>query len=240
MEAPAPGTGNDAPPAVELRQVSKVYAQYEHQVQALRRVSLAVRAGEFASVIGKSGSGKSTLLHMLGLLDRPTEGEVLVEGRPTSHLTGADIAGFRGHRVGFVFQSFNLIPRFTALENVVLPAMLRGEDPDAVRPRALRLLERVGIKHRADHKGVHLSGGEQQRVAVARALINDPALVLADEPTGSLDSRSSAEVMDLLEALHREGRTIVFVTHDLRLARHARRLVELRDGSVVRDSGVAS
>lgn len=228
------------PSAVELRAVSKVYEQYEHRVQALRAVTVAVRRGEFVAVIGKSGSGKSTMLHMLGLLDRPSQGEVLVEGRPTSHLTGADIAGFRGRRVGFVFQSFNLIPRFTALENVVLPAMLQGEAPEAVRPRARALLDRVGVGHRADHKGVHLSGGEQQRVAIARALMNDPALVLADEPTGSLDERSSAEVMDLFAALHREGRTLVYVTHDLRLARRARRVVELRDGQVVGDAGVAA
>jgi len=232
----APAEETRQPPAVELRGVSKTYLQYHEKVDAVRDVSLAIPAGEFAAIIGRSGSGKSTLLHLLGLLDRPTSGDVLVEGKPTAHLSGAEVAAFRGRRVGFVFQTFNLIARFTVLENVVLPALIQGTRPDAARRRAQGLLERVGVGHRADHKGVHLSGGEQQRVAIARALVNDPALVLADEPTGSLDTRSSAQVMDLLAELHEEGRTLVFVTHDLGLARRAARVVELADGSVVRDT----
>jgi len=222
-------------PLVELINVTKVYEGYD-RVVALRNVSLKVFAGDFIAVMGASGSGKSTLLHCMGLLDRPTEGKILVEGRDTSEITGKDIALFRGKKMGFVFQNYNLIPRLTVLENVMLPGLIVGKKRQEIERKALTLLREVGIQHRAKHRGVHLSGGEQQRVAIARALINDPLIILADEPTGALDSDSSREIMELLKSTNESrGVTIVFVSHDPNIARYGRRKIVMRDGMIVSD-----
>lgn len=227
------------PPLIEIDNITKIYEEYESRVVALRNVSLKIYRGEFVSIVGTSGCGKSTLLHCMGLLDRPTRGKIYVEGKDTSQITGKEVALFRGKRMGFVFQNYNLIPRLTVLENVMLPGLIAGESGKPLKEKALRLLEEVGIAHRAHHKGVHLSGGEQQRVAIARALINDPIIVLADEPTGALDSRSSVEIMDLLEEMNgRKGVTVVFVSHDPDIARYGRRRIELKDGRIISDCKV--
>ncbi|MCD6572375.1 MAG: ABC transporter ATP-binding protein [Thermoplasmata archaeon] len=228
---------NKRMPLIELRNVSKIYTQYGTEIVALNNVSLKVLPGEFVSIVGPSGSGKSTLLHCMGLLDRPTKGKVFVEGRDTSKITGKEIATLRGKKIGFVFQNYNLIPRLTVLDNVILPGLIIGKDEAKLTSKALELLEEVGIKHRADHKGVHLSGGEQQRVAIARALINDPIVIIADEPTGALDSESSSEIMELLAKLNKDRKvTIVFVSHDLDIARYGRRNILLKDGKIIKDS----
>jgi len=228
---------NKKMPLIELKNVSKIYTQYGTEVVALDNVSLKIFSGEFVSIIGPSGSGKSTLLHCMGLLDRPTKGKVFIENKDTSKITGKEIAILRGKKIGFVFQNYNLIPRLTVMENVILPGLIVGEDKQKLADKALELLEEVGIKHRAQHKGVHLSGGEQQRVAIARALINDPIVVIADEPTGALDSESSREIMELLTRLNEERKvTIVFVSHDLDIARYGKRNILLKDGKIIRDS----
>jgi putative ABC transport system ATP-binding protein len=224
-------------PLIELKNVSKIYTQYGTEIAALDNVSLKINPGEFVSIIGPSGSGKTTLLHCMGLLDRPTKGKVLIENKDTSKITGKEIAVLRGKKIGFVFQNYNLIPRLTVIENVILPGLIAGEKKSTLVEKALGLLEEVGIKHRAKHKGAHLSGGEQQRVAIARALINDPIVIMADEPTGALDSESSKEIMDLLAKLNKEKKvTIVFVSHDLEIASYGKRAVLLKDGKIVKDS----
>ncbi|RLF33150.1 MAG: ABC transporter ATP-binding protein [Thermoplasmata archaeon] len=224
-------------PIIKLKGVSKKYDEYGVVVNALYEVSLEIFPGELVSIIGPSGCGKSTLLHCMGLLDRPTSGKVYVDGRDTSKISGKEIALFRGEKLGFVFQNYNLIPRLTVLENVILPGLIMNRDPAELEKKARVLLEEVGIHHRADHKGVHLSGGEQQRVAIARALINDPVVVLADEPTGALDSDSSLELMELLVELNKNrGATTVFVSHDVEIAGFGRRTIALKDGRIVGDT----
>ncbi|HVL47155.1 MAG TPA: ABC transporter ATP-binding protein [Candidatus Thermoplasmatota archaeon] len=226
--------------ALELRGVVKEYGQYAETVRALRGIDLVIEAGELVAVVGASGSGKSTLLHMMGLLDKPTRGEVLVGGVPTTRMGRSEAARFRGRKLGYIFQGYNLIPRLTALENVLLPGTFAGGDRDALDRRARELLRLVGLGHRLDHRAVHLSGGEQQRAAIARALVHDPVLILADEPTGALDSTASRKVMEILARLNEErGATLVFVTHDLGVAAHGRRLVRLADGAVVEDAPAA-
>lgn len=206
-------------------------------VNALDKVSLDISEGEFVSIIGPSGSGKSTLLHCMGLLDRPSKGDVLVDGKNTSNISGKEISQFRGDKLGFVFQNYNLIPRLTVLENVILPGLIMQKDAASLEKRANELLKEVGIVHRADHKGIHLSGGEQQRVAIARSLINDPVLVLADEPTGALDTNSSEEIMDILLKLNKKRRaTTVFVSHDLEIAKYGKRTIVIQDGKIVGDT----
>jgi putative ABC transport system ATP-binding protein len=223
-------------PIIKLESISKKYSEYGVVVNALDCVTLDISKGEFVSIIGPSGCGKSTLLHCMGLLDRPTSGKVLIKGKDTSEITGKEIALFRGENLGFVFQNYNLIPRLTVLENVILPGLIMGKDQLKLEKKAKILLKETGIIHRADHKGIHLSGGEQQRVAIARALINDPELILADEPTGALDSDSSEEIMKILARMNRtRGVTSVFVSHDSHIASYGKRTIVLKDGAIVGD-----
>jgi len=218
-------------PAIELRNVRKVHAQGHRDVVALDGVSLTINRREFVTIMGPSGSGKSTLLHLAGALDLPTAGEVLVEGILTSTLDDTALTLLRRRAIGFVFQFFNLVPSLNIVENASLPALLSGGRFDAVRARAEELLKKVGLEQRLRHYPEELSGGEMQRVAIARALITDPPLVLADEPTGNLDTASGAEILKLLQGIARE-RTVVIVTHDERAAGYGTRLVKLRDGKL--------
>jgi putative ABC transport system ATP-binding protein len=231
MEAsPATSTGE---PALRTRDLVKVFGEGETAVHALDGVSIEVGVGEMVAIMGPSGSGKSTLLHLLGALETPTSGEISLTGERYDGLGDVDLTRLRRDRIGFVFQFFNLLPALTAEENVLLPALIAGRRDDAIRERARRLLERVGLAPRTTHLPSELSGGEQQRVSIARALLMEPELVLADEPTGNLDSRSSREVLELLRELNEgEGQTIVIVTHDPGAAAVARRVIFLRDGLV--------
>ena len=224
-------------PLVIVDHVEKVYVTGQRNVAALRGVSLEVLPGEFVALMGPSGCGKSTLLHLIGGVDRPTHGRVLVGGTVLETLSEAALAQFRRRRVGFVFQFFNLLPTLTVLENAALPLMLDGVSDRDAQVRALTLLARVGLQERAGHFPAELSGGEMQRVAVARAVISKPALILADEPTGSLDSENGTQVMDLLRDLNRElGVTILLATHDDEAAHSARRVIRMRDGMIERES----
>ena len=220
-------------PIVETRNLHKVYRSNGAAVHALRGVDWAVELGEFVAVMGPSGCGKSTLLHLLAGLDLPTEGEVFVDGHPVHALSESHRAVLRRSTVGFVFQSFNLIPNLTVADNVDLPGLLAGRDPSEVARERDRLLERLGLAEKKTAFPTQLSGGEQQRVALARALINHPTVLLADEPTGNLDTRSGMEVLNLLRQFHQEGQTIVLVTHDPKVASFARRVVFMRDGRFV-------
>jgi putative ABC transport system ATP-binding protein len=223
-------TGADVPHVLDVRGLSKVYGEGDTAVHALRDVDLTVRRGEFVAVIGQSGSGKSTLLNVLGCLDAPTSGRYFLEGLDVAQLDERQQAVMRNRQIGFVFQAFNLIPRTSALANVELPLVYAGAGRRVRRERALAALELVGLGGRTDHRPNQLSGGQQQRVAVARALVTSPALLLADEPTGNLDSESTADVLALFDRLHRSGRTIVLITHDDEVAERAQRVVVVRDG----------
>ncbi len=221
---------------IELENVEKVYRMDGVEVRALRGVTMTIAPGEFVAIMGPSGSGKSTCLHILGCLDRPSAGTYRLEGVDVTTLPDAALARLRNRRLGVVFQSYNLLPRLPAVENVELPMVYAGV-PDR-RARALAALEAVGLRERARHLPTQLSGGEQQRVAFARALVMSPAIILADEPTGNLDSAAAREIMGLVQRLAREGMTIVLVTHDAEIASYARRLIQFRDGRVVRDTPV--
>ncbi len=223
---------------IELRDVRKVYDLGEVQVEALRRVSLTIRQGEFVALVGPSGSGKSTLMNTLGCLDRPTSGSYLLAGREIVTLSRDERAEVRNERIGFVFQNFNLLSRTSALENVELPLLYaRAMSARKRRERAVELLRKVGLGDRLDHHPSQLSGGQQQRVAIARALVNEPAILMCDEPTGNLDTRTSKEIIQLFRQLNTEnGITVILVTHDQDVSRAARRIVVLRDGEVVEDT----
>jgi len=224
-------------PVIETRSLSRVYSMGSIEVHALRDASLRVNQSEFVTLMGSSGSGKSTLLHLLGCLDEPTSGSYILEGRTVERLTRNQRARVRNERIGFVFQIFNLLARVSALENVSLPLLYRGRQKH-VKERAAAALERVGLDKRAQHKPVELSGGEQQRVAIARAIVSNPAIILADEPTGNLDSRTGDEIMELLTELNQEGSTILMVTHDPEIATYAHRTLHMQDGHILND-GVA-
>lgn len=225
-----------AAPMIVVKDVTKVYRRAKNVVHALSGVSLEVPTGQFVSVMGSSGSGKSTLLNLLGALDVPSGGVISIAGQEISRLPDDQLSGFRRERLGFVFQFFNLLPTLTAVENVVLPALLSGRAREEVEPKAQALLEQFGLKGRAHHAPDELSGGEMQRVAVARALVGEPALLLADEPTGNLDSKTGAEVLRLIREATRERHlTVVMVTHDPKAAEVGDRLVRLADGLVVGD-----
>ena len=217
---------------IETTELTRTYRLGTTEVQALRGVSVQVAQGEFVALMGPSGSGKSTMMHLLGCLDTPTAGRYLLEGRDVSRLRVNERAQVRNRRIGFVFQTFNLLPRLSALDNVMLPLLYRGHVADA-RRRAQEALQHVGLEQRAHHRPTELSGGECQRVALARALIADPALILADEPTGNLDSQTGQEIMNLLSDLSTAGRTIIMVTHDAGVAAYAQRVVRMRDGMIV-------
>jgi len=219
-------------PVVQLKQVTKVYRKGAQEVRALDGIDLRVESPGMLAVVGPSGSGKSSLLHMIGAMDRPTGGEVVVADRHLTALGDAELTGFRRKTVGFVFQTFNLIPNLTALENVMLPMEFNGVDKRERGRRAQELLGQVGLRDRATHRPGELSGGEQQRVAIARALANDPPLVLADEPTGNLDSKTGQVIYELLEEIARE-RTVIVVTHAEPLAQRAKRVIHIQDGRLV-------
>jgi putative ABC transport system ATP-binding protein len=226
-----------ATPAVEARDVARSYELDGVSVEALRGVTLSIDQGDYVAIVGPSGSGKSTLMHLLGCLDRPTSGSLLLGGRDVAELSDSELADLRNHAIGFVFQSFQLLGRTSALENVALPLVYRGLRRAERRVLATAALDSVGLGHRLGHRPGQLSGGEQQRVAIARALVGEPTLLLADEPTGNLDSRSGADVMALLSRLNAErGVAVIVVTHDLEVAAHARRRIDVRDGLVERDS----
>jgi putative ABC transport system ATP-binding protein len=224
------------PNVLDVRGLSKVYGEGETAVHALRDVDFSVRRGEYVAVIGHSGSGKSTLLNVLGCLDAPTSGSYFLEGLDVAQLDERQQAVMRNRQIGFVFQAFNLIPRTSALANVELPLIYAGAGRRVRRERALAALQLVGLGERSDHRPNQLSGGQQQRVAVARALVTGPALLLADEPTGNLDSESTADVLALFDGLHRSGRTIVLITHDDEVAARAERVVVVRDGRLTEAS----
>ena len=225
---------------IEADRLARRYGEGHAAVDALRAASFGIAEGEFVAVMGPSGSGKSTLMHLVGLLDRPTGGRLALLGEDTTRLGHDALAALRNRRIGFLFQAYNLLPRGTTAENVALPLLYSGLGRSERRLRARAALEAVGLSHRGEHWPSELSGGEQQRAAIARALVGDPTLVLADEPTGALDSRTGLGILALFQALNRMGRTIVMVTHDAHVARHARRILRLQDGEIVADERVAA
>ena len=227
-----PGT-----PVIRLAHVTKVYDSGDTAVHALRGVSLEIEAGDSIAIIGPSGSGKSTLMHILGCLDSPSEGEYELAGAPVSRLSGRELARVRNQRIGFVFQAYNLLPRASILRNVELPMMYAGAGREERRERALEALKRVGLMERAKHLPSQLSGGQRQRVAIARALVNRPSILLADEPTGNLDTQTGREIMALFNELGQQGHTVILVTHDMSVAAHARRIVRIVDGLIADEPG---
>jgi putative ABC transport system ATP-binding protein len=222
-------------PLIEMQELSKTYLMGDTKVHALRGVSLSIASGEFVAIMGPSGSGKSTLMNMLGCLDRPDQGVWRLNGEEIGRLSDDQLATIRNHTVGFIFQNFNLLSRSSALKNVELPLLYRGLKQEQRRQLASEALNRVGLADRLHHKPKELSGGQQQRVAIARALVGDPKIILADEPTGNLDSRSGLEIMSILQDLNQQGRTLIMVTHDPAIGEQCHRIIRLLDGRVVSD-----
>jgi putative ABC transport system ATP-binding protein len=227
---------NKGAPVIEVVNVKKSYILGDTEVPILSDINLTVREGEFLAIMGPSGSGKSTLMNLIGFLDRPTEGKIIIKGLDINKLSDKEVARLRGLEIGFVFQTFNLIPRLTALENVELPTYANTREGVDARKRAKDLLKMVGLEDRMNHKPGELSGGQSQRVAIARALINDPAILLADEPTGNLDSKTGCEILGMFTRLNEGGRTIVMITHDPEIAKYADRVVLVKDGIVQSNS----
>ncbi len=217
---------------IELDKVTKIYELGSVQVPALRGVSVKIKRGEFVAITGPSGSGKTTLMNMVGSLDLPTTGKIFLDGHDITRLGESSLAQLRGRKIGFVFQQFNLIPSLTALENVALPLVFQGEGAEERDGKAKKILEAVGLKNKFYSKPTQLSGGEQQRVAIARALVVEPEVILADEPTGNLDSKTGLEILSMLKKLNSEGRTVIIVTHEKEIARQAHRIVRIKDGLI--------
>ena len=222
---------------VEIKDVCKVYNPGENEVRALDHVSVTIDEGEFVAIIGQSGSGKSTLMILLGCLDVPTSGSYMLHGQDVSDLDDNELSDIRNREIGFIFQGFNLIPNLTALENVELPLIYRGVGRTKRVELSKKALEKVGLENRIGHKPSEMSGGQQQRVAIARAIAQAPPIILADEPTGNLDSNSSKEIMSILQNLHSEGRTVILITHDNEIAAQAKRIIKIKDGHIEADTG---
>lgn len=220
---------------ISIKDLSRHYQMGPATVKALDGISFTVKEGEFVAIVGPSGSGKSTLMNILGCLDSPTSGSYVLAGEEIALLRSNQLADIRSRRIGFVFQNFNLLPRETALENVELPLIYQGVAPKARRVKALAMLKKVGLEGREKHVPAELSGGERQRVAIARALAGNPAILLADEPTGALDTKTGVEIMELFHNLHKEGSTIIVVTHDPKVARQAERIIQIEDGKIIND-----
>ncbi|HUI67601.1 MAG TPA: ABC transporter ATP-binding protein [Nitrospirota bacterium] len=224
---------------IELSKITKIYRMGEMDITVLSGIFLKVQSGELIAIMGPSGSGKSTLMNIIGCLDRPTSGAYHFEDREISTLSDDELAAVRNGKIGFVFQTFNLLPRFSALKNVEVPLIYGGMPARLRSERAIPLLQKVGLADRMTHKPTELSGGQQQRVAIARALVNNPPLLLADEPTGNLDSRSGSEILDILTGLNRQGVTIIIVTHDKDVAARCKRVINLKDGQIINDQVMA-
>jgi putative ABC transport system ATP-binding protein len=222
-------------PLIVIKDIGRKYVIGAEVIHALKSVSLDINKGEFVALMGPSGSGKSTLMNILGCLDTPSKGDYILNGTNVSQMSDNELAEVRNKEIGFVFQTFNLLPRSTALDNVALPLIYAGANKEERDRRATAALENVGLEHRVTHKPNELSGGQRQRVAVARALINNPSIILADEPTGNLDTKTSIEIMALLEEIHSKGNTIILVTHEEDIAQHAHRIVRMRDGLIEKD-----
>lgn len=226
-------------PIIKVEDLAKIYQVGSQEVHALRTVDLEIEKSEFVALMGPSGSGKSTLMNILGCLDTPSRGKYLLNQNDVSDMDDDELADIRNREIGFVFQTFNLLPRYSALENVALPLIYKGVGKAQRTERAEEVLHQVGLQERMDHKPNELSGGQRQRVAVARALVNNPSIILADEPTGNLDTKTSYEIMALLDDIHQAGNTIILVTHEEDIAEHAKRIVRLRDGVIETDTKVA-
>ena len=220
---------------VEIQDISKIYNPGENEVRALDHISLTIQKGEFVAIIGQSGSGKSTLMNMIGCLDVPTEGTYILNGQNVSKLSDNELSDIRNQEIGFIFQGFNLIANLTAQENVELPLIYRGVPKKERHELSVAALKKVGLAHRMDHRPSEMSGGQQQRVAIARAIAQAPPVILADEPTGNLDSASSMEILDILKQLHAENRTVILITHDSDIAKQAKRVIRIKDGKIERD-----
>lgn len=220
---------------IEIQDICKIYNPGENEVRALDGVTLQIKHGEYVAIIGQSGSGKSTLMNMLGCLDVPSSGAYILNGCDVSHMTDDELSDIRNKEIGFIFQGFNLIAALTALENVELPLIYRGVSKKERERLAKAALEKVGLGHRMDHKPSEMSGGQQQRVAIARAIAQAPPIILADEPTGNLDSSSSKEIIEILKELHKDGRTVILITHDNEIAEQAKRVIKIKDGKIERD-----
>ncbi len=220
---------------VEIQDISKIYNPGENEVRALDHISLTIQKGEFVAIIGQSGSGKSTLMNMIGCLDVPTDGTYILNGQNVSKLSDNELSDIRNQEIGFIFQGFNLIANLTAQENVELPLIYRGVPKKERHELSVAALKKVGLAHRMDHRPSEMSGGQQQRVAIARAIAQAPPVILADEPTGNLDSASSMEILDILKQLHAENRTVILITHDNDIAKQAKRVIRIKDGKIERD-----